>query len=460
MSREIKQGSGLAITITSPFENGSRRHGFSREAVLRDYRVGVRSRQVSVVGRQEVLGGRAKFGIFGDGKEVAQLAMAYAFQKGDIRSGYYRDQTFMLALGAITVREFFAQLYAHADLDAEPAFGGRSMTGHFATRFLKSDGGWKRLLDAYHSTADLSPTASQMPRLVGLAFASKLYRESERLRELSEGFSDDGREVAFGTIGNASCAEGMFWEAVNAVGVLQAPMLLSIWDDGYGISVPNKFQMTKGDVSKVLEGFRHREGERPGYELRTVPGGDYAALCAAYYETLEIVRTLHRPAILHVTELTQPLGHSTSGSHQRYKTEERLAWEEEFDCLRQMRKWILGEGFADAAELDEIEAAEREAVLADRDAAWKAYRAPIDAEARSLIDVASGVAAAAGTDIEAPLARLRKLKAPIRRDLLRFASEILLLLRGAPRETEAPRVGWKLKAARAGGGRYGSHQYS
>src|SRR5688572_13124299 len=330
MAHEIKQGSSAAITITSPFEEGSTGQSFNPDAVLRDYRVGVRSRHISVLGRAEVLAGRAKFGIFGDGKEVAQLAMAYAFRKGDIRSGYYRDQTFMLALGAMTVREFFAQLYAHADLEAEPAFGGRSMTGHFATRLLRSDGTWKKQVESYNSTADLSPTASQMPRLVGLAWASKVYRSSERLRELGGDFSDHGDEVAFGTIGNASCAEGMFWEAVNAMGVLQAPMLLSIWDDGYGISVPNKFQMTKGDVSKVLEGFRHREGGRPGLDLYAAPGWDYPTLCQTYHVAHERARADHRPAILHVTELTQPLGHSTSGSHERYKTPERLQWEREF----------------------------------------------------------------------------------------------------------------------------------
>jgi pyruvate/2-oxoglutarate/acetoin dehydrogenase E1 component/TPP-dependent pyruvate/acetoin dehydrogenase alpha subunit len=460
MNDEVKQGSGATITITSPFEQGSSQLRFSAEAVLRDYRVGVRSRHVSEMARREVMGGRAKFGIFGDGKEVAQLAMAYAFRKGDVRAGYYRDQTFMFALGAITVREFFAQLYAHAELDAEPAFGGRSMTGHFATRFLRADGSWKDLLADYHSSADLSPTASQMPRLVGLAWASKLYRESDRLTpEVAAGFSNNGDEVAFGTIGNASCAEGMFWEAINAVGVLQAPLLLSIWDDGYGISVPNKFQMTKGDVSKVLEGFRHHEGGRPGYELRTAPGWDYPVLCSTYYETLEQVRQHHRPAIVHVTELTQPLGHSTSGSHERYKTPERLAWEEEFDCLRQMRKWILSEGFADSNELERIEAEEQERVGLERDQAWQAFRRTLDAEHDELLELLRPMADD-DEEVASTLGALEKKTAPIRKDLLAAAQEVILALREQPPQRREPLVCWRRDKLREARSRYGSELHS
>jgi pyruvate/2-oxoglutarate/acetoin dehydrogenase E1 component/TPP-dependent pyruvate/acetoin dehydrogenase alpha subunit len=457
MAHEIKQGSSAAITITSPFEDGSTRHRFNPDAVLRDYRVGIRSRHSSVLGRAEVLAGRAKFGIFGDGKEVAQLAMAYAFRKGDLRSGYYRDQTFMFALGAITVREFFAQLYAHADLEAEPAFGGRSMTGHFATRMLRSDGSWKSLRETYNSTADLSPTASQMPRLVGLAWASKLYRSSERLRELNAGFTDHGNEVAFGTIGNASCAEGMFWESVNAVGVLQAPMLLSIWDDGYGISVPNKFQMTKGDVSKVLEGFRHTEGGRPGLDLYTVAGWDYPTLCVTYYEAHERARRDHRPAILHITELTQPLGHSTSGSHERYKTAERLQWEKEFDCLRQMRKWIVTSGCASEAELDAIEEEEKRSVTADRDRAFEAYRAPLERERMEVLEVAR---AASSPQLDPLIEGLQKKQNPIRKDLLGFTGEALLALREADEETRRPLIEWKQRIEAENRRRYSSDLWS
>jgi pyruvate/2-oxoglutarate/acetoin dehydrogenase E1 component/TPP-dependent pyruvate/acetoin dehydrogenase alpha subunit len=461
MTEEIKQGSSAAITITSPFEEGSKRHRFNGEAVLRDYRVGVRSRHASVLGRSEVLTGRAKFGIFGDGKEVAQLAMAYAFRKGDLRSGYYRDQTFMFALGAVTVREFFAQLYAHADLEAEPAFGGRSMTGHFATRLLKNDGSWKPLIESYHSSADLSPTASQMPRLVGLAHASKVYRQGgDRLRELASGFTDGGNEVAFGTIGNASCAEGMFWEAVNAVGVLQAPMLLSIWDDGYGISVPNKFQLTKGDVSKVLEGFRHREGGRPGYQLYTVPGWDYPTLCLTYHEAHEHARREHRPAIIHVTELTQPLGHSTSGSHERYKTPERLQWEKEFDCLRQMRRWIVAEGFASETELDGIEEEEKRKVIADRDRAWEAYRGPLEGERLEVLELARQAAADGAAGLDAAIGRLEKKQHAIRKDLLGFAADALLALRDAAPEARAPIIAWKRRLEDENRRRYSSHLWS
>jgi TPP-dependent pyruvate/acetoin dehydrogenase alpha subunit len=304
---------------------------YSREQVLADYRLAYRSRQASLIGRREVLSGKAKFGIFGDGKELAQIAMAKVFKKGDFRSGYYRDQTFMLAIGEHNFDEFFAQLFAHADLKAEPATGGRAMNAHFATRSLNDDGSWKPLADLFNSSSDISPTGAQMPRLVGLAYASKLYRALDELKQFAQ-FSHGGNEVAFGTIGNASCAEGMFWETVNAIGVLQAPAVLSIWDDGYGISVPNEFQLS-GDLSKLLLGFqRTKEGKR-GFELFSVKGWDYPALMETYKKAADLARKEHVPSIIHVTEMTQPQGHSTSGSHERYKSPERLNWEEEFDCL-------------------------------------------------------------------------------------------------------------------------------
>ena len=260
--------------------------------------------------------------------------MARAFRKGDFRAGYYRDQTMMLALGMLTVEEYFAQLYGDAELASEPAFGGRSMTGHFATRLLNADGSWKDLRSLCNSSADVSPTGAQMPRLLGLAYASVLYRRLKELQDLAAaGFSDNGNEIAFGTIGNASCAEGIFWEAINAAGVLQVPMLLSIWDDGYGISVPNQFQMTKGDIYRVLEGFQRRPGEKSGLDVYAVAGWNYPLLCETYHSAAESVRRDHVPVVIHVTELTQPLGHSTSGSQQRYKSPERLAWEKEFDCI-------------------------------------------------------------------------------------------------------------------------------
>src|SRR5215510_5395819 len=331
----------MKTLLRSPFNEAREERGWNKEAVLRDYRIAWRSRQCTIIGRREVFSGKAKFGIFGDGKESAQLAMAYAFRKGDFRTGYYRDQTMMFALDLLTPEQFFAQLYAHADVTAEPAFGGRAMTGHFATRLLDDEGNPLPQTDRYNSAADLSPTASQMPKLVGLAYASKLYRQMPELQKGRESFSSRGNEVVFGTIGNASCAEGLFWEAVNAVGVLQVPMLLSVWDDGFGISVPNAFQMTKGDISRILEGFRHRRGGRPGLDLYVVRGWDYPELCSTYIEAAELVRHNHTPAIIHVTELTQPFGHSTSGNHERYKSEDRLAWEQEFDCLRKMREWLL-----------------------------------------------------------------------------------------------------------------------
>ncbi len=306
---------------------------WNAEVILRDYRLGYRSRQCSLVARKEVFGGRAKFGIFGEGKECAQLAMAHAFRKGDFRSGYYRDQTLMFALDLLTPEQFFAQLYAHADVSAEPASGGRAMTSHFATRLLDDTGAFVRQTDRYNSTADVSPTASQMPRLVGLAYASRLYREQAGLSDHGELFSSHGDEIAFGTIGEASCAEGIFWESVNALGVLQAPALISIWDDGFGISVSENLQIAKGDIGRVLEGFGRRVGGRPGIALHVVHGWDYPALCSTYLDAAEQVRRSHAPAVIHVMDLTQPYGHSTSGNHERYKSAERLDWEKEYDCL-------------------------------------------------------------------------------------------------------------------------------
>ncbi|HEX3583777.1 MAG TPA: thiamine pyrophosphate-dependent enzyme, partial [Thermoanaerobaculia bacterium] len=316
---------------------------FTRESILDDYRVAFRSRQASLIGRKEVLTGKAKFGIFGDGKEVAQVALARAFRKGDWRSGYYRDQTLVFALGIGTLDEFFAQLYA--DTDRDPWSGGRSMNAHFASRIIDERGNWKSQTDAYNTSADVSPTASQMPRLVGLAWASKLYRELDVLKSMTQ-FSRNGDEIAWGTIGNASCAEGMFWESLNAAGVIGIPMVISIWDDGYGISVPNEFQITKSNISELLKGFQRDRGGKQGFDIYTVKGWDYPALCETYVAASSIVRMEHVPAIVHVIEVTQPQGHSTSGSHERYKTKDRLEWEVEFDCIVKMRDWMIGQGIA------------------------------------------------------------------------------------------------------------------
>ncbi len=353
----------------------------SRDEILQDYRLAVISRQTSLLGRKEVLNGKAKFGIFGDGKELAQLAMARAFRKGDWRSGYYRDQTVMLALGTTSVREFFAQLYADPSLEREPASGGRQMNCHFATRYIDRHGNWLNQTEMFNTSSDISPTAGQMARLVGLAYASKLYRNARELKNWQgrSQFSQDGNEVAFGTIGNAAAAEGVFWEAVNAAGVLQIPMALSIWDDGYGISVPNEFQMTKGSLSAVLEGFAS-QGQLKGIDLYTVRGYDYDALVQVYAKAIAKCRETHAPCVIHVTHMTQPQGHSTSGSHERYKTQERLDYEESIDCIKQMRECLLSKVGIEASTLVAIEAEAAQFVEKERQAAWDVYQAAILAE--------------------------------------------------------------------------------
>jgi pyruvate/2-oxoglutarate/acetoin dehydrogenase E1 component/TPP-dependent pyruvate/acetoin dehydrogenase alpha subunit len=345
--------------------------GVSADDILQDYKIAFASRQASLIGRKEVFLGRAKFGIFGDGKEVAQLAMARVFQNGDHRSGYYRDQTFMFAAGMLTIQQYFAQLYAHTDIQDEPASGGRLMNGHFATRMLNEDGEWLDQTKMKNSSADVSPTAAQMPRLVGLAWASKLYRENKQLKGLKD-FSRDGNEVAFGTIGNASTSEGIFFESINAAAVLQIPMVLSIWDDGYGISVPNEYHTPKVDISKVLEGFRINDKEK-GLALFKVNGWDYPELLKVYQEAVDLAREKHIPSVIHVDEMTQPLGHSTSGSHERYKSKERLAWEADFDCMKKMKEWILDNEIASPEQLETIEKDATTIARKAKDDAWKEY---------------------------------------------------------------------------------------
>lgn len=357
------------------------------EQIIDDYRTAYRSRQVSLLGRQEVLSGRAKFGVFGDGKEVPQLAMAHTFQKGDWRSGYYRDQTLMMALGELTVQQFFAQLYAHADVEADPASGGRMMNAHFVSHSVNPDGTWRDLTQQYNTAADLSPTAAQMPRLVGLAYASRLFRELEELKQFTQ-LSHNGDEVAFGVIGNASCAEGMFWEAINAIGILRAPAVITILDDEYGISVTNEHQVLKRDISALLAGFQREPGD-DGYDVYTVCGWDYPALIGVYQRAVQNAREKHIPALIHVIELTQPQGHSTSGSHERYKSEERLAWEREHDCITRMRQWIIRQGFVGEAELSQYEEADKTLVRDQMKEAWNNFTGSIDAERqqmRELID--------------------------------------------------------------------------
>jgi pyruvate/2-oxoglutarate/acetoin dehydrogenase E1 component/TPP-dependent pyruvate/acetoin dehydrogenase alpha subunit len=450
------------VPLDSPFTNSPDAPGWHADAVLRDYRLACRSRQLSLVARKEVFAGRAKFGIFGEGKECAQLAMAYAFRKGDFRSGYYRDQTLMFALGVLTPDQFFAQLYAHADVAAEPASGGRQMTGHFATRLLDDEGRFLRQTDRYNSAADLSPTASQMPRLVGLAYASKLYRQSPRLSAHAKDFTSNGDEIVFGTIGESSCAEGLFWESVNAIGVLQVPALLSIWDDGFGISVPNAFQMTKGDIGRTLEGFGRRVGGRPGIALHVARGWDYPALCSTYLDAAEQVRRTHTPAIVHVTELTQPAGHSTSGNHERYKSTERLAWEKEYDCLPRMRAWILEHQFATAEDLDRLEAEERQLALQVRDRAWDAYRTPIEHERTTALALFSALAerSAHAAQIRRVAADLETTQPPLRRHIMAAVGDVLLAARHEPPDATRALQQWKQEQDAANERRYGSHLYS
>ncbi len=349
-----------------------------REEVLSDYEIACKSREVSLLGRKEVLTGKAKFGIFGDGKELAQIAMAKFFQPGDWRSGYYRDQTFMLASGLLSVKEFFAQLYADPDIKNEPNSSGRQMVSHFSTSNYYKDGEWRELTSIKNIAADMAPTAGQMPRSVGLALASKLFRESPVLHDFPT-LSNHGNEVCFCTIGDASTSEGHFWETINAAGVLQVPLAIFVWDDGYGISVPKKYQTTKGSVSEALKGFQKKDGTN-GLEIYKVKGWDYAGLCETFENGLRKVRDTHTPALFHIEELTQPQGHSTSGSHERYKSEERLAWEKEWDCLAKMKEWILSNNIAGEEDLSKIEDSAKSKVREEKNTAWTNYLSPIREE--------------------------------------------------------------------------------
>ncbi len=433
---------------------------FTREEILQDYQTACESRQASLLGRREVLSGKAKFGIFGDGKELPQLAMAKVFQPGDFRSGYYRDQTFMLAAGMLTLEEMFSQLYADPNPEHEPASSGRQMNSHFATHTLDEQGRFRRLVDLKTSIADSSPTASQMPRLVGLAQASKLYRHVPELSAI-DGFSNNGSEIAFGTIGNASCAEGPFWEAVNAIGVIGAPALLSIWDDGYGISVSNEHQITKEDLSTLLSGYRRGE-DGAGYNLFTVQGWDYEALCRTYRRAAESCREQHIPAIVHVVELTQPQGHSTSGSHERYKSQERLEWESEHDGLKKLRQWILDQRFASAEELDSIEKEAVETVRQAQQTAWDRFMDPIRSELDEVVDLLEQAAdgSAQAERLGKIVQGLRRLPSPMRRNLISAARDALLALADEPSQTRDHLATWQNRRNEENYRRYGTHLYS
>ncbi len=400
-----------------------------KKEVLNDYRIARLSRECSLLGRREVLTGKAKFGIFGDGKEVPQLAMAKAFKNGDFRSGYYRDQTFMMAIGQLTAQQFFAGLYAHTDINVEPMSAGRQMGGHFATHSLDENGDWKNLTKQKNSSADISPTAGQMPRLLGLAQASKIYRNVKGLEKFTN-FSNEGNEVAWGTIGNASTSEGLFFETINAAGVLQVPMVMNVWDDEYGISVHAKHQTTKENISEILKGFQ-KENDTNGYEIFVVNGWDYVQLIDVYNKASEIARTKHIPVLIHVKELTQPQGHSTSGSHERYKSPERLQWEQEFDCLNQMRKWILefqledenGNALKFIDSEEELIAIEKEAKkevsLAKRNA-WSSFTNEIKSEVATAVILLEKIAkkSSNGTFITKYKNDLTAIAEPIRKDIL------------------------------------------
>lgn len=409
--------------------------------VIKDYTTAVVSRECSLLGRREVLTGKAKFGIFGDGKEVPQLAMAKAFKNGDFRSGYYRDQTFMMALDLLSVEEFFAGLYANTDIEKEPMAGGRQMGGHFGTHSLNEDGTWKNLTQQPNSSADISPTAGQMPRLLGLAQASKIYRNVEGIA--AENFSVSGNEVAWGTIGNASTSEGLFWETINAAGVMQVPMVISVWDDEYGISVPAKYQTTKENISEILKGFQ-RDEENDGYEIIVVKGWNYPELMEAYQKAGQISREHHIPVLIHVIELTQPQGHSTSGSHERYKSEARLQWEKETDCNVKMREWMLANDIATEDELTQIEKDAKKTVRDGKKAAWKAFTEQPLQQKKVIVDLLQQVANTSSNKnfIQPLVDELSNIKEPQKFEVLRTARKALKYIYQETSEAKTNLVNW------------------
>nr|WP_317174917.1 thiamine pyrophosphate-dependent enzyme [Pararhodonellum marinum] len=431
-----------------------------KSQVIRDYQLAQESRHASLMGRKEVFMGKAKFGIFGDGKELAQLAMSKYFEPGDWRSGYYRDQTFMFAVGELTIQEYFAQLYAHTDEVAEPASAGRLMNGHFATRSLNPDGSWKDLAKIKNSSADISPTAGQMPKLLGLAYASKLFKLNPALAKLPK-FSNQGNEVAWGTIGNASTSEGMFFETINAAGVLQVPMVISVWDDEYGISVPNEFHTTKGSISEALYGFQRTE-DKKGFEILVVKGWDYPALLETYKKASKIAREEHVPVLVHVIEMTQPQGHSTSGSHERYKPKSRLAWEAEYDCLLKFKTFILESGWATEEELDEIDKKAKQTAKEYKDAAWKAFLGEIKQELNEAVSILRQAAEKSREKghLEMLADELSKTMNPIRKDVISTVRKALLSMRHDDAEVREPLRIWYNSQKELNYDRYNSHLYS
>jgi 2-oxoisovalerate dehydrogenase E1 component len=436
-----------------------------KNQILEDYRIANLSRETSLLGRREVLTGKAKFGIFGDGKEIPQIAMARVFKNGDFRSGYYRDQTFMFAIGELSLSAFFAQLYANTDVEKEPSSGGRQMTSHFATRSLNQDGSWKKLTDQKNSSSDISPTSGQMPRLLGLAQASKYYRTVSEA-DPTQNFSVEGNEIAFGTIGDASTSEGPFWETINAGGVLQVPMIVSIWDDGYGISVPAKYQRTKNNLSELLSGFQLNEEER-GYEIFTVKAWDYPGLISAYQEAEKIAREKHVPCIVHVRECTQPQGHSTSGSHERYKSEERLQWEKEFDGIVKFKEWILNfdageEKLATEEELNEIEAQAKKEVKEAQKQAWEDYLNPVVALKETALGLLEKLAneSANKSFIETEIQSLKGKQVPFKKDIYSAIRKAFRITRGENLAAKAELTSWYESRMEVEKDVYSSHLYS
>jgi pyruvate/2-oxoglutarate/acetoin dehydrogenase E1 component/TPP-dependent pyruvate/acetoin dehydrogenase alpha subunit len=439
-----------------------------KKQILADYQLACESREASLLGRKEVLTGKAKFGIFGDGKELAQIALAKQFQNGDFRSGYYRDQTIMMAIGELTIEQYFAGLYAHTDVDIEPQSAGRQMGGHYSTRNLDANGEWKNLMLQKNSSADISPTAGQMPRLVGLAQASKVYRQQEALKSnpAFQKFTNGGNEVAFGTIGDASTSEGPFWESINAAGVLQVPMVMSVWDDGYGISVPRELQTTKGSISDALSGMQ-RTADKPGYEIFITKGWDYAHLCETYEKAVKLAREEHIPVLVHVKEVNQPQGHSTSGSHERYKSAERLEWETTFDCIHKFKEWILsfeakGMAIASEEELNTIQAAAKELVRSSKNTAWSRFTDSMKQDQADLVSVLKAVAAESTQSvfIQKDIETLEKEKEPIRRDLLTLARKVLRQIREENISSKKTLGNWIQSMISGNFDRYSSHLHS
>src|SRR5579863_1662407 len=398
-----------------------------REEVLKDYRSACESREASLLGRKEVLTGKAKFGIFGDGKEVPQVAMAKFFRPGDFYAGYYRDQTFAFATGSATIEEFFSQLYADPDPSHDPHSAGRQMNSHFATAFIDKDGQTLDLVNRKNLTAGIAPPAAQMPKALGLAYASKAFREVDVLHPFTE-LSNDGNEVCFCTIGDASTSEGHFWETLNAAGVLQVPLAIFVWDDGYGISVPRQYQTTKGSISEVLKGFQKEDGTN-GIDIYKVKAWDYAGMCEAFEAGIRSVRLTHTPVLFHVEEVTQPQGHSTSGSHERYKSPERLEWEREWDGIKKMKEWIVENALASEDELNEIETAAKELNRSSRNRAWEKYQAPIKMQVARAVELVWGMAGAL-PGVSARLQELAKNLAnerePGRREIMQTLHEALI----------------------------------